>query len=125
MRTPLWSETLRAFHEVLLGHRRQHPGHGLLHHSIFARAASSASLGDTGRSASGAAVGPSPNDSPCTPPSLRGRCPASSVVRGAPPPTAARRSLGIPPSLPLLIARFFRCRMPEFLYPTLSTFTST
>ena len=71
--------------------------------SFRARAASSASFGDTGRSASGAAVVPSSNNWLCAPPFLHGRCPASRVVRRAPPPTAAWRLLGIPPLRPLLI----------------------
>jgi len=70
--------------------------------SFLARATSPASLVDTVRSASGAAVLLAPGKLFCSAPSLRGRCPASPVLRADPPPIAASRSLGLTASLPLL-----------------------
>src|SRR5712691_9917717 len=71
--------------------------------SFPARATSPASFVDTVLSASGAAVYPSSSKLSCSASSLRGHCPASSVLQADPRPLEPWRSLGALALLPLLI----------------------
>src|SRR5262249_866814 len=88
--------------------------------SFLARATSPASLVDTVRSASGAAVLLSPRTLSCAARSPHGRCPVSSVLRAPPSPTEAWRSLGLTALLPLLTMRRDLGGLPQFLHPSVS-----